>query len=63
MEVLEIQGLTPLLQGKYCRVYISGRKAIKQFYNWIFDNNSFYFKKKYKIRVRGFIYCLKKDTE
>lgn len=50
INVLEDQGLEPRLKckGNYYRVYISGRKTLKQFYNWIYKDKVLYLNRKFE---------------
>lgn len=48
-KVLEPKGFEPRIisKGKFYRLYISGRKTIKEFYNWIYKEGELYLSRKY----------------
>ncbi|MCD8500668.1 MAG: endonuclease [Bacillaceae bacterium] len=47
--LLRSKGFDPILTSKdgYFRVYVSGRRTIQLFANWIYDNKGLYLKRKY----------------
>jgi intein-encoded DNA endonuclease-like protein len=49
LNLLDKHGYKPYLtkKGKHFRLYISGRKTIKQFYNWIYSDKGLYLKRKF----------------
>ncbi|WNB93834.1 LAGLIDADG family homing endonuclease [Bacillus sp. NEB1478] len=49
-DILEVQGFEPRLKSKnkIHRLYISGRKTIKLFYHWMYQNKELYLKRKFE---------------
>ncbi|MCC3357358.1 LAGLIDADG family homing endonuclease [Bacillus sp. REN16] len=49
-KVLDNKGFEPRIisKGKFFRLYISGRKTIKEFYNWIYKESEIYLNRKYE---------------
>ncbi|WP_099355222.1 LAGLIDADG family homing endonuclease [Fredinandcohnia onubensis] len=48
-KILDQKSFEPRIvaKGKFYRLYISGRKTVKEFYNWIYKDEEIYLKRKY----------------